>query len=82
MAGSGKNIKSMAYVENVSAFLEYALNFDSGYRLFNYVDKPDFDMNTFVSLVRKELGKEERVGIRIPYVVGYIGGCFLISSQD
>lgn len=76
MVGNGRNFKSMAYIENVSDFLGYALNFGPGYHVFNYIDKPDFDMNTFVSLVRKELGKGDGVGIRIPYIGGYLGGFF------
>ena len=41
MVGSGTNRKSMAYVENVAAFLEYSLSFQSGLHVHNYVDKPD-----------------------------------------
>jgi len=71
MVGSGKNVKSMAYVENVAAFLEYSLDFKSGIHVYNYIDKPDFTMNTLVKKVFKALGKEEKVGIRIPYSIGY-----------
>lgn len=74
MVGSGKNVKSMAYVENVAALLEYALNLGSGFHLFNAVDKPDFDMDTLVSFVKKEMGKNKKIGLRIPYVIGYTGG--------
>lgn len=48
MFGNGKNKKSMAYVENVVAFLEYSLSFKPGLHIFNYVDKPDFDMDTLI----------------------------------
>ena len=41
MFGSGKNRKSMAYVENVAAFLEYSLSFKPGLHIYNYIDKPD-----------------------------------------
>ena len=40
----------MAYVENVAAFLnffEFSLSFKAGLHIYNYIDKPDFDMNTF-----------------------------------
>ncbi len=47
MFGNGENRKSMAYVENVVAFLEYSLSFKPGLHIYNYIDKPDFDMNTF-----------------------------------
>ena len=53
MFGNGKNKKSMAYVENVAAFLEYSLSFKPGLHIYNYIDKPDFDMNTLVSGARK-----------------------------
>jgi hypothetical protein len=48
MIGKGTNVKSMAYVENATAFIEYNLNNIPGEHLFNYIDKPDFDMNTLV----------------------------------
>jgi len=74
MVGSGRNIKSMAYVENVAAFLEHALSFGTGKHIFNYADKPDFDMNTFISFVSKRLGKGNSAGFRLPYWLGYTGG--------
>jgi len=76
MVGKGKNHKSMAYVENVASFLEFALGFGPGYHLFNYVDKPDFDMNSLVRTVKKELSDRTGIGLRIPYVAGYLGGVF------
>ena len=45
MVGSGLNRKSMAYVENVAAFLEFALTFKPGTHVYNYIDKPDSNMN-------------------------------------
>lgn len=50
MIGSGQNRKSMAYVENVAAFIEHALGFGPGVHIYNYIDKPDFDMNTLVAI--------------------------------
>ncbi len=35
MVGNGKNVKSMAYVENVAAFIEYILNFGPGVHIYN-----------------------------------------------
>lgn len=75
MIGNGLNIKSMAYVENVAAFLEFSLSFGPGLHIYNYVDKPDFDMNTLVSNVKKSLGKNSNINIRIPYLVGFSIGC-------
>lgn len=69
MLGNGKNIKSIAYVENVAAFLEYTLSFNPGLHIYNYIDKPDFDMNTLVSYVREVLFNKSNVGIRIPSFV-------------
>jgi nucleoside-diphosphate-sugar epimerase len=80
MVGKGKNIKSMAYVENVAAFIEYNLNNSSGEHLFNYIDKPDFDMNTLVAEVNGILGKSVKL-FHWPYWLGYFGGvCFDILA--
>ena len=77
MIGDGTNRKSMAYVENVAAFLEYSLSFENGVHIYNYIDKPDFDMNTLVKNVNKALDKKEKVGFRMPFSVGYsIGKVF------
>ena len=58
MIDNGKNKKSMAYVKNVAAFLEYSLRFKPGMHIYNYIDKPDFDMNTLVSKIREVLFKK------------------------
>lgn len=76
MFGNGKNKKSMAYVENVAAFLEYSLSFKPGLHIYNYIDKPDFDMNTLVSKVRNTLFNKKSVGIRLPTFLGIIIGYF------
>jgi GlcNAc-P-P-Und epimerase len=70
MVGSGKNRKSMAYVENVAAFLEYSLSFKPGSHIYNYIDKPDLDMNTLISDARKTLFGKTNVGLRLPGFVG------------
>lgn len=57
MIGEGKNKKSMAYVENVASFIKWTLSLGPGVHVFNYVDKPDMDMNTLVRLVREKFGK-------------------------
>jgi len=82
MVGDGKNVKSMAYVENVASFLVYSLKFGEGRYVYNYVDKPDLDMNSFVMLAKSALGREETVGLRLPYACGYILGkmCDLVSK--
>ena len=70
MFGDGKNIKSMAYVENVVAFIEHSLSFESGLHIYNYIDKPDFDMNTLISIARRILFGKTNVGLRLPGFVG------------
>ncbi len=80
MVGNGNNKKSMAYVENVAAFLEWSLQKGKGVHIYNYIDKPDFDMNALVSISRKILFGKEDVGLRIPtffgYLVGYLADIF------
>lgn len=70
--GDGRNRKSMAYVGNVAEFLVYALEFGSGIHLYNYVDKPDADMNSLVTLAHQTLGRGGAV--RVPYVVAMAAG--------
>jgi nucleoside-diphosphate-sugar epimerase len=76
MFGNGENRKSMAYVENVAAFLEYSLSFKPGLHIYNYIDKPDFDMNTLVSEARKTLFGKNNVGLRLPAFSGMAIGYF------
>jgi nucleoside-diphosphate-sugar epimerase len=81
MVGKGTNFKSMAYVENVAAFIEYNLNNAPGEHLFNYIDKPDFDMNTLVAEVNRMLGKLAKL-FHWPYWLGYFGGlCFDLLAK-
>lgn len=77
MVGTGSNVKSMAYVENVASFLEHVLGLGDGVHLFNYVDKPDFDMNSLVRLVKSSLGQRDTIGLRLPFALGYLGGLLL-----
>lgn len=74
MFGNGKNIKSMAYVENVAAFIKHSLNFKEGIHIYNYIDKPDMDMNSLISLIRKVLFNKGNVGVRMPAFLGYFVG--------
>lgn len=76
MVGDGLNHKSMAYVENIVAFIEYSLSFKPGVHIYNYVDKPDFTMNQLVEHVRKLLGKTDDIKIRLPYWLGFVIGVF------
>jgi GlcNAc-P-P-Und epimerase len=74
MVGSGENRKSLAYVENVAAFIEYSMSFKPGVHVYNFIDKPDFTMNQLVSSVKRILGQNGKIGIRLPYTVGYAIG--------
>ena len=74
MIGSGRNRKSMAYVGNVAALIEMALSLGQGVRTWNYVDKPDLDMSSFVKVVQKELARKRTIQIRIPRWAGILGG--------
>lgn len=78
MVGDGLNRKSMAYVENVAAFLQFATTgFKPGVHIYNYIDKPDCSMNALVGTVNRLLRKPEQIGLRLPFTVGYaIGKCF------
>ena len=82
MVGKGNNLKSMAYVGNIAAFIEYALTMDKGVHVFNYIDKPDFTMNQLVRKVNSIIKGRDKTGIRIPYFLGYFGGlCFDLLSR-
>ena len=76
MFGGGENKKSMAYVGNVAAFLDYSLSFKPGLHVYNYIDKPDFDMNTLISIARNTLFGKFDVGLRLPNFIGIGLGYF------
>lgn len=74
MVGSGENRKSMAYVENVAAFIEYAMSFKPGVHVYNFIDKPDFTMNSLVANVNRILGRSGGIRFRLPFVAGFLIG--------
>jgi nucleoside-diphosphate-sugar epimerase len=74
MIGNGENRKSMAYVENVAAFIEFSTEFKPGSYVFNFIDKPDFTMNQLVSSVHQILGRQNDSKFRLPYALGYAIG--------
>ena len=73
MVGDGRNTKSMSYVENVAAFLEWVMNNSSGIATFNYADEPDLTMSELVATIRTSLGRPLS-GRRMPYAVGLLAG--------
>lgn len=81
MIGAGNNQKSMAYVENIAAFLKFVTTFESGRHVFNYIDKPDFTMNELTDVICTALHRKKN-NIRIPYAVGITGGyCLDLLSK-
>ncbi len=74
MVGDGENRKSMAYVENVAGFIEYSMNFKPGVHIYNFIDKPDFTMNSLVANVNRNLGRSEKIFFRLPFSVGFLIG--------
>jgi nucleoside-diphosphate-sugar epimerase len=82
MVGHGENRKSIAYVDNVVAFIEHSMSFKPGVHIYNYVDKPDFTMNQLVHFVRGSLGISKKIRFRIPFAAGYaIGKGFDIAAS-
>lgn len=82
MIGTGQNRKSMAYVENVAAFIKHTLSFSPGIHVYNYVDKPDFTMKELVNEVRSALGRSPRATIRLPVRAGLaVGHIFDLLSR-
>jgi GlcNAc-P-P-Und epimerase len=71
MIGKGENRKSMGYVENIAAFIEYSVTFKSGVHIYNFIDKPDSTMNALVKKVKGIMGFPEQIGIRLPFWLGY-----------
>jgi nucleoside-diphosphate-sugar epimerase len=55
--GRGKNIKSIAYVENlVAATLFLTESMRSGIEVYNYVDEPQMNMSELVALIAQKAG--------------------------
>lgn len=74
MIGKGNNQKSMTYIGNIVAFIEFMIReVPTGYHVFNYVDKPDFTTNDLVYHTGEILGKKIPT-VHIPYWLGMLGG--------
>jgi nucleoside-diphosphate-sugar epimerase len=74
MIGDGQNRKSMAYVDNVSSFLVHCLNFGPGIHVYNYVDKPDLNMQDLIGTIRSLTGKSSGAGLHLPKALGNLAG--------
>lgn len=77
MIGNGLNKKSMSYVGNVVNFISQQLsNLSPGIEIYNYADKPDFEMDTLVTQACLFRG-QSTPRLRIPYGFGvFIGYTF------
>ena len=77
MVGNGKNKKSMAYVGNIVAFLKWNVEENKqSYSVYNYIDKPDYNMHDLVNGFENALGKK-LPAFSLPYWLGLLGGyCF------
>lgn len=74
MIGKGNNQKSMSYIGNIVAFIDFLIrNRQEGYAVYNYVDKPDLTTNDLVHHTGDVLGKKIPA-VRIPFWVGLFGG--------
>ena len=65
MTGSGENVKSMAYVGNIAAFLMHTLSLGPGTHIFNYVDRPDMNTTDLVEYIKRCMGRPGKTP-RIP----------------
>lgn len=74
MVGDGKNQKSMAYVQNIAAFLLTCVTTKTSHGIYNYVDTPDYTMNSLVTDVRKTMLGKDGVGLRLPKWAGMVLG--------
>ena len=74
MIGKGQNKKSMAYVGNIVAFIKDRIEKqESGCHIFNYTDKPDFNMTELSSVIERKIGLSIPK-TKIPYWLGMLGG--------
>jgi nucleoside-diphosphate-sugar epimerase len=70
--GEMRNVKSLAYVENIVAATLYLWNRPvekrSAFEVFNYVDKPDFTSRQIVNAIYEDLGKKAPAW-NVPYAL-------------
>jgi GlcNAc-P-P-Und epimerase len=79
MIGRGENIKSIAYVGNVAAFLRHVLALGPGTHIFNYVDGPDMETSVLVQFIHRSLGKRGHT-FRVPTAAALAGGHILDAA--
>ena len=71
MVGNGMNYKSLAYIDNITDFVKKTLELDKGNYCFNYIDKPESNMNKIMSFIYEALGKK-KPKFYIPFFIAYI----------
>jgi nucleoside-diphosphate-sugar epimerase len=74
MFGDGLNVKSLAHVGNISSFLSFLADRRERCGIYNYADKPDFNMRDLVQFVDRQLGKRNSRRARLPEGLGVLAG--------
>lgn len=81
MVGNGKNKKSIAYVGNVVSFIDYLIDQEKGYYIYNYADKPDLRTIELINMIEKTLSVKIP-SLKIPFGLGLLGGyCLDVISK-
>ena len=78
LIGDGQSVKSLAYVDNLAAFLGFSLEFAPGLHVYNYADKPDMTVAQLAAVLRREAGVAAPAR-RIPYPVA-LGGALALDG--
>lgn len=74
MVGKGQNVKSLAYIKNVVAFLEACILTDQKFGVYNYIDSPNLTMNELIKFVYLQIHGKVNTGPRIPLWAGILLG--------
>jgi nucleoside-diphosphate-sugar epimerase len=73
MLGKGNNRKSMAYVGNVAEFLTFCLEEKEPFKVYNYADKPDYQIKYLIGDIYTQLGWK-KPSFYLPYGLGLVVG--------
>ncbi|MDY6820576.1 MAG: NAD(P)-dependent oxidoreductase [Deferribacterota bacterium] len=70
--GKGKNIKSLAYVQNIVDFTIYLLNENKeNVSIFNYADEPHLTTKEIIDIIAHSLGKKKSLSLPFPIVYSF-----------
>ena len=75
MIGDGKNIKSLAYVENLIRFTLYLLKYKLKCSIHNYVDKPQMSLIELINFIKEQFNIKSSTKY-IPYFLALLVGIF------